>query len=402
MGARTVVTGADDNRALSGAVPHRGRRARTGLAPLGRGQGPACCGHARPPVALPQVRAYDRDPPSRSCACTRPAPVVVDGGADALAGLAAFGALQAGSIAGGRPFRRPVPPRPQAGSSSLRTPAPPGSGARPRRDRRRQSPPRSSSRGWCRTGATLAAGDRSRGRGRAGSVRRHGRADGRRARGRRVDPRAVHPLPQFPEHRPFAALDGDRATYWASDRALSPTGIGSRSLHGRDVAGVDLEPYSDHLCKVLSVEVAGRRFDVHDGVNRLSLGLHGVSSLRVRIAAVRCAAGMRKRAGGIRELAIPGVHATEALRPPVAAERALAGRDVSATGLTYLFQRTTGDDPFRRDPWHGPATAGLVRDRSDGRPAWSGCLAARGARVDGRRLGSAAPAPDSALDRPAA
>ena len=55
------------------------------------------------------------------------------------------------------------------------------------------------------------------------------------------------------------------------------------------------------------------------------------------------------RRGGIRELEIPGVGVTEALRPPVLAERALAGADVSGTSLTYVFQRTTGDDPFRRD-----------------------------------------------------
>ncbi len=66
---------------------------------------------------------------------------------------------------------------------------------------------------------------------------------------------------------------------------------------------------------------------------------------------------------GIRELQIPGVHATEALRPPVIAERALAGQTDGA--LMYVFQRTTGDDPFRRDPWHGPSSAGRVRDRGD-------------------------------------
>jgi hypothetical protein len=31
----------------------------------------------------------------------------------------------------------------------------------------------------------------------------------------------------------------------------------------------------------------------------------------------------------------------------------------------YTFQRTTGDDPFRRDPSHGTASAVLVRDRGD-------------------------------------
>ena len=58
------------------------------------------------------------------------------------------------------------------------------------------------------------------------------------------------------------------------------------------------------------------------------------------------------------------MHATEALRPPVIAERALRAGPTAA--LTYVFQRTTGDDPFRRDPWHGGSSSALVRDRGDG------------------------------------
>ena len=53
-------------------------------------------------------------------------------------------------------------------------------------------------------------------------------------------------------------------------------------------------------------------------------------------------------AGGIRELQIPGVEAREALRRRCWPS-ARCARDTGA-GLTYLFQRTTGDDPFRRDP----------------------------------------------------
>jgi hypothetical protein len=126
-----------------------------------------------------------------------------------------------------------------------------------------------------------------------------------------------------------------------------------------------------------------------------------VGSLRVRIAAVQRAPGVRKRAGGIRELKIPGVRVTEALRPPVVAERALAGHDVSRTSLIYLFQRTTGDDPFRRDPWHGPATAGLVRDRSDGERGLERVFSPPAARSWGFSgwLSAAPDAPDPALDR---
>src|SRR5262249_31274804 len=66
----------------------------------------------------------------------------------------------------------------------------------------------------------------------------------------------------------------------------------------------------------------------------------------------------------------------------------------------YLFQRTTGDDPFRRDPWHGPATAGLVRDRSDGEKGLERVFSPPAARSwDIAGLESVAPdAADSALD----
>ena len=95
---------------------------------------------------------------------------------------------------------------------------------------------------------------------------------------------------------------------------------------------------------------------------------------------------MPEGAGGIRELRIPGVHVREALRPPVLAERALAGRDLDGTGLTYLFERTAGDDPFRRDPRRGSAGAVLVRDRQDGERGLERVIAppaARAWRADG-------------------
>ena len=96
----------------------------------------------------------------------------------------------------------------------------------------------------------------------------------------------------------------------------------------------------------------------------------------------------------------PGVQVREALRPPVLAERALAGRDLSRTGLTYLFERTTGDDPFRRDPRRGTAGAVLVRDRQDGERGLERAIAppaARAWRAEGWGT-VAAHAPDSAVD----
>ena len=92
--------------------------------------------------------------------------------------------------------------------------------------------------------------------------------------------------------------------------------------------------------------------------------------------------------GGLRELRIPGVRVREALRPPVLAERALAGRDLSRTALSYVFERTTGDDPFRRDPAVGTAgRRARARPRRRGARARAADRPARRAPLDGRRLG---------------
>ena len=170
----------------------------------------------------------------------------------------------------------------------------------------------------------------------------------------------------------------------------------------RDVDYVELLPYNDRRGDGDRGRGPGPALRAcKPGWNRLRVGLRGVRTLSVRIAAVTKPDGPTAGAGGIRELRIPGVAALEALRVPVLAERALAGRDLSRTGLTYLFQRTTGDDPFRRDPRRGSAGAMLVRDRLDGERGLHRVFAPPAARrwlVDGW-ASAAADAPDSALDR---
>jgi hypothetical protein len=103
----------------------------------------------------------------------------------------------------------------------------------------------------------------------------------------------------------------------------------------------------------------------------------------------------------VRELRIPGVRAEESLRPPVVAQRALAGHDLSHAALTYLFQRTMGDTPFRRDPVTAPAQERSPRDRGDGESGIDRMVqppAARGFDLDA--WVSVSPrAPDSDLDR---
>ena len=188
---------------------------------------------------------------------------------------------------------------------------------------------------------------------------------------------------QFPERRPFAALDGDPSTAWLADRALATDrhhlDVGFTAP--RDVDHVDLMPYSDGQGRVDRVAVNGREFAVHDGWNRLHLGLRGVRALSVRIAHVVQPPTGEGGAGGIRELRIPGVRATEALRPPLLVEHALHGADLRRAGLTYLFDRTTGDDPLRPHVVTGARSRGLVRDQQDGERGWARAIAPPAARA---------------------
>ena len=69
--------------------------------------------------------------------------------------------------------------------------------------------------------------------------------------------------------------------------------------------------------------------------------------------------------GGMREIRIPGVSVRQSLRPPVLSAQALGGRDLSRVGLTYLFERTTADDPFRRDRQTGSPLLELAKNRTD-------------------------------------
>jgi len=104
---------------------------------------------------------------------------------------------------------------------------------------------------------------------------------------------------------------------------------------------------------------------VRPGVNRIRLGLRGATGLSVRLADVERPVNGDRGAGGIAELGVPRLRVREELRVPRVTGRALAGRDLRRSSLTYLFARTTGDDPHRRQIVHGPWSALEVRDRGD-------------------------------------
>ena len=69
--------------------------------------------------------------------------------------------------------------------------------------------------------------------------------------------------------------------------------------------------------------------------------------------------------GGFREIRIPGFHVHQLLRAPVVLGRDLAGADLRHDSVTYLFDRTTGDDPFRRSPFGTTTVLDNPQNRGD-------------------------------------
>jgi arabinofuranan 3-O-arabinosyltransferase len=370
LGVRAVVTPADDDPARGGAPfpadaaaalagqPGFARPDRTYGALRPAAKGPDELG---PRLSLPQVRRYDLSS-GRGLVRVEPRarPLVVDGSADALAATAAFDALPSGRTLR---YAADVP------APELRALASRGADFVISDANRRRAFVASSL--TQNTGATLPSDEAPAENGVVFDPFRRGAAAQTVAvvSGVRSVEAPFSPVrPQFPEHRPFAALDGDPATAWLADPTLDR---GRWRLEvtfdrPRDVPYVDLVPYSDAAGTVREVEIAGERFRVGPGRNRIRLGLRGVSGLEVLLADVARPPHGERGAGGIAELDIPGLQAREELRLPRLAEGALAGRDLRRSSLSYLFTRTTGDDPYRRQLAHGPWSALEVRDRGDG------------------------------------
>lgn len=356
IGVRSVLTGTDDDLARSDAPPPADAASELASQPgflrPARSYGPVRSfdptglGAA---VRLPQVRRYDLGA-ARGLVRIEPraSPIVVDGSADALAGLAAFGAL---------PSQRVLLYSGDLTAAQLRG-ALAGGGELVISDSNRRRAFVASSLEQ-NTGPTLtpdqdvsADGIILDPFGRGADFETVARYTGVRS----VQAPASPEQPQFPEHRPFAAIDGSPATAWLADPTL---GRAARWLqvgfeHPRAVPYVDLLPYGGAQANVRQVQIAGRTFAVHPGWNRLELGLRDAASLRVTLSRLSApAAGLAAGAGGISELRIPGLRAGEQLRSPLDATRALSGSDLGAVAVTYLFQRTTGDDPYRRNLFSG-------------------------------------------------
>jgi arabinofuranan 3-O-arabinosyltransferase len=405
IGARAVVSGSDDDVSRSGAVNAAAAAeelAEQGYDEPSRAYGPERAvpppgGELGPGAALPQVRRYDV-PAGRgivSAAPESPA-AIVDGSAEGLAGLAAFGAL---------PDSAPIFYAADLTADELRRHAERGAEVViTDSNRRRRFVPEF---GHQNLGATLTEDEPIDENfaliepfpDRGGDAQTVAALEGARY----LRAPSSGGLLEFPEFAAIAAFDGDPQTVWAADRFLHPRErwIEIGFERPRDVPYVDLLPVRDWRGIETEVEVGGRRADLGPGLNRVRVDLEDVRSLRIRITGVRQPSGDLRGNGGFREIRIPGVSLKQPLRPPVVAARALAGRDLSRVALTWVFERTTADGPFRRDRQAGSPLLELARNRRDPEKELDRLVfapAVRSYSVDAW-VAPSVDAPDSALDR---
>jgi hypothetical protein len=368
MGVGTVVTGADDDLSRSGAIDPAAAAPELNqqLGNESHGYGPvstmpAALGDVGPAVSLPEVRSYALAP-GRGIVHVDPAgpATIVDGSAQSLADTAAFGALSGSS------------PILYAGDTTAST-----------------------ARREAAAGANLVVGDSNR---RRAFLPQSAQQDlGPTLGQNEAVPTAaavIDPFPaagsngqtvavlqgarylrapsipgelQFPENGPIAAFDGDTSTAWVADRLISPSQrwieVGFDAP--RDVPYVDVYPLSDAHGVVTEVDVNGVHHAVGRSFTRIQVNLHRVSRLRVTIDHVDQPKVGLGGPGGFREIRIPGFHVRRLLRPPVLIGRDLAGADLRRDSLSYVFERTTGDDPFRRNPYGTATVLNDPQDRGD-------------------------------------
>jgi arabinofuranan 3-O-arabinosyltransferase len=169
---------------------------------------------------------------------------------------------------------------------------------------------------------------------------------------------------QFPEHRPFAAVDGNPRTAWFGDRALDPDRhvLTIAFTQSRNVDRISVLPRNEAGARTIAVVVNGRRFVVGRGWTQLDLGLKQVIELRLRVIGAKTGSAS---GAGLAEVRVPRLHVTESLRPPLLAERALRGVDVSRATLDYSFTRASGDNPWKRPDSAGVRVTRRVSDPSE-------------------------------------
>jgi arabinofuranan 3-O-arabinosyltransferase len=369
MGVGAVITGADDDISRSGSIDPSaaaGVLAGQGLGTPSAAYGPlkphaVAAGDIGTGTSLPEVRRYDI-PAGRGLVHVDPSgpATIVDGSAQSVADLAAFGAL---------PARQPLLYAGDLSAAQLRGQAAAGSNLVVGDSNRRQEfLPESTvqNRGpvLSQTAAVPIGAAVINPFVNAGSpAQTVSLLQGARYLRAPTDTGAL----QFPEDAPIAAFDGKLSSAWVAGRNLP---VADRWIEvgfnaPRDVPYVDVYPLDDSHETITDIDVSGVHHKVGAGWTRVPVHLHHVSSLRIQIDHLIQPKVGSAGAGGFREIRIPGFAVRQYLRPPVIIGRSLAGRDLSHDSLSYVFQRFTGDDPFRRNPFGVNTLEDNAQDRGD-------------------------------------
>ncbi|HEY3728102.1 MAG TPA: alpha-(1-_3)-arabinofuranosyltransferase family protein [Solirubrobacteraceae bacterium] len=402
IGARSVISGTDDDITRSGAVDPS--TAALGLSTQGlgpaRGYGPpssipAARGNIDPTQKLAQVRQFNLPSGRGVVHLDQGRETVLDGSAQGLADLAAFNQL---------PARAPIFYAGDLSARAISNAAASGANVVVTDSNRRQVfAPQFTQQ---TLGPVLTAGqpitsseaDLNPFKARGSDAQTVAVVQGASY----LDSPTVYGFNQFPELAPISAFDGKLSTSWVPNTGLPPAQrwVQIGFTHPRDVPYIDVYPLSGPQATVTAISVNGLTFGVRQGWTRIPLHAHNLTSLRVALAHV-IRANDRSGPGGLREIRIPGVRVSQVLRTPLTASRALAGRNLSHTGLTWLFSRVTGDHPFRRDRYVNEPVQNSLDDTQDAETLIQRTVfapAARAYAVDAR-VSPALTAPDSAFDR---
>ena len=212
----------------------------------------------------------------------------------------------------------------------------------------------------------------------------------------------------FPQYRPYAAVDGRLDTTWRADENVDARRwyMELELRRPLPVSEIEVVPQRDRRGRTLSIWVSAnggpeRRVRLAAGANRIELDIPELRTLRIRIDKIGGNEDTRG-AGGVTELRIPGLPPVEEhLRLPTALSEVARGLDLDRSPLVVMLQRTSADFPYRAgadtldpEPLHPLA----MLDAEEGLEREFDLPAAR--RFELRGWGTvAADAPDEALDR---